>query len=100
MPLPDAPTSLDLAAEGIRTVVWATGFTRSYPWLDVPVLDSRGEVVHRGGVTASPGLYVLGLNFLRRRSSSFLAGVGEDAAELTEHIVAARNGDTARRAVA
>jgi putative flavoprotein involved in K+ transport len=46
------------------------------------VLDGRGEIVHRGGVTASPGLYVLGLTFLRRRRSSFIDGCGLDADDL------------------
>jgi putative flavoprotein involved in K+ transport len=91
VPLPSAPTSLDLRDRGIRTVLWATGFRRSYPWLRVPVLDARGEIMHTGGVTAVPGLYVLGLNFLRRRSSSFIAGVSKDAEELSEHMLAARS---------
>ncbi len=80
--------SLDLAAEGIASVVWATGFKRDYAWLDVPVLDAAGEIVHDGGVTPAPGLYVLGLNFMRRRNSSFIAGAGDDASELTPHILA------------
>ena len=79
VPLPSAPTYLELRDTGIRTVLWATGFRRSYPWLRVPVLDGRGEIMHTGGVTSVPGLYVLGLNFLRRRSSSFIAGVSKDA---------------------
>ena len=78
--------SLDLADEGISTVLWATGFRRRYPWLNVPVFDDRGEIRHRGGITASPGLYVLGLQFLRRRNSNFIDGVGNDAAELSRHL--------------
>jgi putative flavoprotein involved in K+ transport len=81
-----APTVLDLRAEGIRTVIWATGFRRSYPWLRVPVLDDRGEIRHDGGITPAPGLYVLGLQFLRRRNSAFIDGVGADAAALAEHL--------------
>jgi putative flavoprotein involved in K+ transport len=81
-----APTEIDLRAEGIRTVVWATGFRRLYPWLKVPVLDARGEIRHVGGVTPSAGLYVIGLYFLRRRNSSFIDGVGKDAADLTAHL--------------
>jgi putative flavoprotein involved in K+ transport len=81
-----APTAIDLRQEGIRTVVWATGFRRLYPWLRVPVLDDRGEIQHDKGVTLYPGLYVLGLYFLRRRKSSFLDGVGRDAMDLTAHV--------------
>ncbi|HSD25800.1 MAG TPA: NAD(P)-binding domain-containing protein [Vicinamibacteria bacterium] len=84
---PDAgPTEIDLRAEGIRSVVWATGFRRVYPWLKVPVLDARGEIRHEGGVTPFPGLYVIGLYFLRRRKSSFIDGVGRDAMELAAHL--------------
>ena len=35
-------------AAGIRTVVWATGFTRHYPWLHLPVLDRDGSIRHAG----------------------------------------------------
>src|SRR5262245_4369560 len=81
-----APTETDLRAEDIRTVVWATGFRRRYPWLKVPVLDERGEIRHDSGVTPFPGLYVMGLNFMRRRKSSFIDGVGQDALELVAHL--------------
>jgi putative flavoprotein involved in K+ transport len=81
-----APTRLDLRAAGVRAVLWATGYRPSYPWLRVPVADGRGEIRHRGGITPAPGLYVLGLRFLRRRKSNFIDGVGDDARELAEHI--------------
>lgn len=85
------PEELDLRAERIGTILWATGYRRSYPWLRVPVLDERGEIRHDGGVTAEPGLYVLGMQFLRTRKSSFLDGVGADAAFLADHLVARRS---------
>jgi putative flavoprotein involved in K+ transport len=50
--LPRRPT-LDLRQAGIRSVVWATGYSAQYPWLRVPVLDERGEIRHAGGVTAA-----------------------------------------------
>ena len=81
-----APTELDLRREGITTVLWATGFRRRYDWLRVPVLDARGELRQTGGVTDSPGLYAIGLRFMRRRNSSFIDGVGADAFELSAHI--------------
>jgi putative flavoprotein involved in K+ transport len=92
VPMPDAPTALDLGERGIRAVLWATGFRRSYPWLRAPVLDSAGELLHDGGITPLRGLHVLGLNFLRRRSSSFLGGVGSDADEIARHIAAMERG--------
>jgi putative flavoprotein involved in K+ transport len=81
-----APSSLDLKGEGIETVIWATGCRRAYPWLRVPVLDSRGEIRHIGGITPEAGLYVLGLNFQRRRNSSFIDGVGHDAWTIAHEI--------------
>ena len=74
-----APRALDLKNERINTVVWATGYRRAYPWLQVPVLDARGEIEHVGGETRAPGLYVLGFNFQSRLNSSFIDGVGTDA---------------------
>lgn len=98
VPIPDSERSLDLRATGIRTVLWATGYRRRYAWLRVPVLDERGEIRHTGGITAQPGLYVLGLNFLSRRNSSFLDGVGADARAVVERIH--RRGAGLGRAVA
>jgi putative flavoprotein involved in K+ transport len=81
-----APTELDLVRHGISTVLWATGFRRAYPWLQVPVLDARGEIRQRRGVTPARGLYVLGLRFQHHRDSSFIGGVGRDARFVVEHI--------------
>ena len=80
------PSHLDLNSERITTVIWATGYRRAYPWLRVPVLDGDGEIIHTGGITPERGLYVLGMNFQRRRNSSFIDGVGHDAQVLAEHI--------------
>jgi putative flavoprotein involved in K+ transport len=83
------PLGLDLARAGIRTIVWATGFRPDYSWLEVPVLDHKGNIRHEGGaVTEAPGLYVLGLTFLRRRKSSLIDGVGDDARDLSAHLAA------------
>ena len=80
------PRELDLEREGIRTIVWATGFRRSYPWLKIPVLDAAGEIRHSGGVTPCPGLTVIGMPFQSRRKSTFIDGVGADAQALARHI--------------
>jgi putative flavoprotein involved in K+ transport len=81
------PLLLSLRSGKIKTVVWATGLRAVYPWLHVPVLDPKGRVRHEGGVTASPGLYLIGTAFLRRRKSTFIDGVGDDARDLSQHIV-------------
>ncbi len=78
-----AVRELDLAAEGIRSVMWATGYTRDYPWLRVAVRSPEGEIDQVGGVTAAPGLYTLGLRLQCRRTSNFIDGVGRDAEALT-----------------
>ena len=88
---------LDLGEAGIHTVIWATGYVRRYPWLAVPVLNGQGELVHRGGVTPAPGLYALGLRYMRRRRSHFIFGCGVDAEELAQDI-AVRLGGRARAA--
>jgi putative flavoprotein involved in K+ transport len=77
---------LDLRRAGIASVVWATGFVRRYPWLEVPVLDAKGELRQRRGVTPVPGLYVLGQRFQHRRDSNFIDGVRHDAAFVTDHL--------------
>ncbi len=82
----DARLSLDLNDSGIGTVIWATGYRPDYSWLDVPVFDRKGRILHDGGVVSAPGMYVMGLPFLRRRKSSFIDGAGDDAADLAEHL--------------
>jgi putative flavoprotein involved in K+ transport len=83
---PSPPLDLDLASGEIRTVIWATGFRPDYSWLDVPVLDRKGLIRHDGGIVAAPGMYVIGLPFLRRRKSSFIHGAGDDARDLVHEL--------------
>ena len=81
-----APLTIDLCSGEIRTILWATGFRPDLSWLDVPVFDRKGHVRHDGGVTASAGLYLMGMPFLRRRKSSFIDGAAADAADLSGHL--------------
>ena len=80
--------TLELDLRTIGTIVWATGFRPAYPFLDGQLLDRKGRLVHDGGILPLPGVYVLGLPFMRRRKSSFLDGVGPDAADLAAHLAA------------
>jgi putative flavoprotein involved in K+ transport len=77
---------LDLRRGEISTIVWATGFRPDYGWLDVPVVDEKGLLRHDGGVVDSPGMYALGLPVLRRRKSSFIHGISDDAREIVDHL--------------
>lgn len=86
--VPDRHETLDLDRAGIRSIVWATGFRRDYSWLNLPVLNAQGEIRETGGVTTIPGLYTLGLPFMRRRNSAFIDGVGQDARDITRHLAA------------
>ncbi len=86
--VPDMPTlQCDLARNGIKTIVWATGYRPDYSWLNLPVVSPRGDLRHDGGVvTEVPGVYAMGLPFMRRRKSSLIDGVGDDAQVLSEHL--------------
>jgi putative flavoprotein involved in K+ transport len=81
-----ARLQLDLERGEIRAVIWATGFRPDYSWLDVPVIDAKGQLRHDGGVAESPGLYALGLPVLRRRKSTFIYGIEDDAREVIDHL--------------
>ena len=83
----DPRLTIDLGSGEIQTVIWATGYVPDYSWLDVPVFDRKGEIRHDGGVVLdSKGMYLMGLNFLRRRKSSFIHGAADDAFDLTNHL--------------
>jgi putative flavoprotein involved in K+ transport len=80
------PDRLDLAAEQIGTVLLATGYRPHHPWLRLPVTAPDGSIVQRRGVTASPGLYVVGQRFQHRRDSGFIDGARHDAAFVVDHL--------------
>jgi putative flavoprotein involved in K+ transport len=82
-----SPLQLDLTGGRIRTIVWATGFHPDYRWLHAPVLDEKGALRHDGGVVEdAPGLYALGLPVLRRRKSTFIHGIEDDARDVVDHL--------------
>jgi putative flavoprotein involved in K+ transport len=82
----EPPLGMDLTSGEIRTVVWATGYVPDYSWLHVPVLDRKGRLLHDGGVVRAPGLYVIGLPYLRRLKSSLIDGAAGDAGFLCEKL--------------
>jgi len=89
---PSARLQADLRSGEFGAIVWATGFQPDYGWLDVPVVDAKGHLRHEGGVVDSPGLYALGLPVLRRRNSTFICGIEDDAREVIDHLHAYLNG--------
>ena len=75
----------------VSNVIWCTGFTVNYDWMDLSLPSHYGIPVHdRGIVDSCPGLYLMGLLFLYSLSSSLLGGVGRDAEHIVDHIVAMR----------
>ncbi|MDL9981292.1 flavin-containing monooxygenase [Microbacterium sp. ASV49] len=86
----DPILSLDLAAAGITSIVWAVGFGADYSWLDADTFDERGRPLHQRGVSREPGVYFLGLPWQSRRGSSFIWGVWHDAKYLADQIAIQR----------
>jgi putative flavoprotein involved in K+ transport len=71
--------ALDLAAAGIATIVWATGFRPDYSWIRLGIFDAKGQPIHDAGVTQEPGVAFVGLRYQRWAKSDLLMGVGDDA---------------------
>lgn len=82
----DPLLSLDLASEGITTILWATGYKLDFGWLEVDTFDDRGVPLHQRGVSRAPGVYFLGLPWQSRRGSSFIWGVWHDAKFIADQI--------------
>jgi putative flavoprotein involved in K+ transport len=95
-PLPasvtDPTLSMNLQAEGISAIVWATGFRLDFSWIEIDLLQSDGRPRHRDGVTEIPGLYFIGLPWLSCRGSAFIWGAWQDGERLAAHIAERPNG--------
>jgi putative flavoprotein involved in K+ transport len=86
---------LDLAAAGITSIVWATGYALDFDWIKLDAFDAKGRPMHERGVATLPGLYFLGLSWLSRRASAFIFGVWHDAEYLAGHVAARSRSMTA-----
>ena len=95
--LPEIVRELDLAAANVGAVVWATGYRCDFSWVEAAVLDDSGYPLAPGGVSACPGLYFVGLNWMTRRKSGILYGVGDDARSVAEDLGRRLSGPSARR---
>jgi len=78
---------LELSKANVNSVIWATGYTNDFSWLQVNAFDDAGSPRHRRGVSSEPGVYFLGLPWLSRRGSSFIWGVWHDAKYVADQIV-------------
>jgi len=79
---------LDLKAEGIKTIIWATGYKFDFSWVSFPILDQDDYPIQDRGISEYPGLYFLGLHFMHNRKSGTLWGVGEYADHIAKDIAA------------
>ncbi|MFJ3483129.1 flavin-containing monooxygenase [Pseudomonas sp. NPDC090202] len=82
---------LDLAAAGVGSIIWATGYAVDYSWLQVDAFDAKGKPRHQRGVGSEPGIYFVGLPWLSRRGSAFIWGVWHDAKHVAGHIATQRS---------
>ena len=82
---------LDIAKDRIGTVIWTSGYRPDYRWVKFPVFDQMGFPVQAEGRTTVPGLYFMGVHWMRKGKSSILYGVGEDADIVARQIVEARS---------
>jgi len=86
---------LDLADGNIKTIIWATGYHADLSWLKAQAFDARGRLVHDGGIMNPPGLYVLGMPYLRTRKSTLIDGADLDAGIVADHLTGYLAGQTA-----
>lgn len=77
---------LNLTAANVSTIIWSTGFTGTFDWIHLPVLDAAGQPMHQRGVSPVPGLYFLGFPWLSKRKSGIICGIAEDAAYIADQV--------------
>lgn len=77
---------LDLHAAGIKSIIWATGYRYNYSLVKFPVFDEDGYPIQTRGISAVPGLYFVGMQFMYKRKSGLPWGIGADAEYIAEHL--------------
>jgi putative flavoprotein involved in K+ transport len=83
----DYLTRLNLRDAGVSTVIWCTGFTADFSWIDLPVTEANGKPVHNNGEAPVPGIYFIGFPWLSKRKSGVVLGIDEDAQHISELIL-------------
>jgi putative flavoprotein involved in K+ transport len=81
------PLTLSLREAGITSIVWSTGYTFDYDWVQAPCLDGAGQPLQKRGVGQVQGLYFLGLHWMHTFKSGTFLGIGEDAAYVIDQLV-------------
>jgi putative flavoprotein involved in K+ transport len=84
----DPPSSLDLRAEEVGSVVWCTGFSGDFSWLDPALVDVDGQPLHQNAAAVAPGVWYVGLRWLIRRRSSIFFGFPDDARTVADAVKA------------
>jgi putative flavoprotein involved in K+ transport len=87
----DYLTRLNLNEAGVSTIIWCTGFTADFSWIDLPVTEASGKPVHHNGEAPVPGIYFIGFPWLSKRKSGVVLGIDEDARHISELILQDHN---------
>jgi putative flavoprotein involved in K+ transport len=74
-----SPVLEDQQVLDVKNVVWCTGFSPSFSWIDILCFNGNTPLHYRGVVEKNPGLYFVGLHFLYSLSSAMIHGVARDA---------------------
>ena len=100
IPVPEVPSpeplrlktrlELDLQRDGVGSVIWTSGYRPDYGWVQFQIFDGLGFPIQTDGLSSVPGLYFVGVHWLRKNKSSILYGVAEDAEIVARQIVEAR----------
>ena len=91
------PMLEDRGLLGVTNVIWSTGFTPGFSWIDLPVFDEAGDVAHRAGFTETePGVSFVGLHFLYAMSSTMIHGVSRDAKRIVDALASRSRGSASQ----
>jgi putative flavoprotein involved in K+ transport len=69
-------------------VIWATGFRGDLSWISLPVTAPDGSAIHEQGRSPVPGLWFLGIPWMRTRKSGIIMGADEDGSHTADQVAA------------
>ncbi|RAV23081.1 flavin-containing monooxygenase [Paenibacillus contaminans] len=86
--LGDTVSFADRTSIRASNIIWATGFTQDYGWIDIPeAFDAKGKPLHQRGKSPVAGLYFVGMPWQHNRASALIGGVGKDAEYVVNHLI-------------